>query len=108
MDQLTQMLEGFDGSIPNDSKTAAAIARGAGSEEIGVCATEDGLHGLAAALFDAELVHEFDEPTPQEESLSDQIVVILQNVRDQLPPNCETARLIDSRKPRRDFTVRPE
>ena len=96
MDQLAQILEGFHGSIPNDSRTAAAIARGAGPEEIGVCATADGLHGLAAALFDAELVHEFDEPPSPEESLTDQIVGILQNVREKLPPDCETARLINS------------
>lgn len=53
MDLIKQILASFEGTLPNDSKTAAAIARGAGPEEISACATEEGLHALAGALFEA-------------------------------------------------------
>ncbi len=53
MELFKQILASFEGSIPNDSKTFAAIARGAGPEEVSCCATSEGLHALAAALFEA-------------------------------------------------------
>ena len=53
MDIIKQILESFSGTLPNDSKTAAAIARNAPPEEISACATDEGLHALAGALFEA-------------------------------------------------------
>ena len=53
MDIIKQILESFSGTFPTDSKTAAAIARNAPPEEISACATEEGLHALAGALFEA-------------------------------------------------------
>jgi hypothetical protein len=53
MELIKQILASFADTLPNDSKTAAAIARGAGPEEISACASEEGLHALAGALFEA-------------------------------------------------------
>lgn len=39
--------------IPEGSKTAAAIDRGASPEEVSECAAEEGLHELATLLFQA-------------------------------------------------------
>jgi len=41
-------------SLPNHSRTAAAIDRGAAWEEISELAEEEGLHQLASVLFEAE------------------------------------------------------
>ncbi|MDS4027123.1 MAG: hypothetical protein RKO25_09115 [Candidatus Contendobacter sp.] len=40
--------------LPADSKTAAAIDRGASWEEISEIAEEEGLHQIASVLFEAE------------------------------------------------------
>lgn len=53
MDIIKQILDSFSGTLPTDSKTAAAIARNASPEEISTCASEEGLHALAGALFEA-------------------------------------------------------
>jgi hypothetical protein len=54
MDIIKKILESFSATLPTDSKTAAAIARDAPPEEISACATAEGLHALAGALFEAE------------------------------------------------------
>jgi hypothetical protein len=40
--------------LPDGSKTAAAIDRGASWEEISELAEEEGLHQIASVLFEAE------------------------------------------------------
>ncbi len=52
MDIIKQILDSFSGTLPNDSKTAAAIARNASPEEISACATEEGLHALRSTGID--------------------------------------------------------
>ena len=47
MELIKQILASFEGTLPNDSKTAAAIARGASPEEISACATEEGWRAQA-------------------------------------------------------------
>ncbi len=42
--------------LPDNSKTAAAIDRGAAWTDIAQCAEEEGLHHISAELFDAEMV----------------------------------------------------
>lgn len=95
MELFKQILLSFEGCIPNDSKTFAAIARGAGPEEVSACATSEGLHALAAALFEAceEGLAEDDALRP----LRDVVEARLREFRGQLPPDCKTARLIDAK-----------
>jgi len=47
-------IQDFRTRLPNDSKTAAAIDRGAPWEEISECAEAEGVHKLAAALLNPE------------------------------------------------------
>lgn len=44
----------FRKNLPENSRTAAAIDRGATWSEISECAEEEGLHELASILFEAE------------------------------------------------------
>ena len=97
MDIIKQIIESFKGSLPNDSKTAAAIARNAPPEEISACAAEEGLHALAGALFEAgeeggSANAGLDSDSHVDSALADR----LKGFRQQLPPACETAKLIDA------------
>ena len=96
MDIIKQILDSFSGTLPNDSKTAAAIARNASPEEISACATEEGLHALAGALFEAcEEGGEANAALDTNAHVNEALVERLQEFRQDLPPGCETARLID-------------
>lgn len=95
MDVIKQLLSSFAGSIPSDTRTAAAIARGASPEEISECAAEEGLNSLAAALFEAcqnEPRLDADSSGISDISLAERLKEFRQN----LPAGCETARLIDA------------
>ena len=98
MDLIKQILASFEGTLPNDSKTAAGIARGAAPEEISACATEEGLHALAGAFFEAceEGGDQPDSPLENTVRVSSALTERLKAFRQDLPPTCETARLIDS------------
>jgi len=97
MDIIKQILESFSGTLPNDSKTAAAIARNAPPEEISACATEEGLHALAGALFEACEEGGSDNAALDSDSHVDSALISrLQEFRQALPPGCETAKLIDA------------
>ncbi len=48
------LLHDFRRGLPVNSRTAVAIDQGASLEEISECAEEEGLHELAAILFEAE------------------------------------------------------
>jgi hypothetical protein len=92
-----QILDSFSGTLPNDSKTAAAIARNASPEEVSACATAEGLHALAGALFEAcEEGSETNAALDSNVHVSEALVDRLQEFRQELPPECETARLIDA------------
>lgn len=54
MKNIDQLLRSFRDELPNNSKTAAAIDRGASWEEISELAEEEGLHQIASVLFEAE------------------------------------------------------
>ena len=47
-------IQDFRARLPHGSQTAAAIDRGAPWEEISACAEAEGVHPLAAALFNPE------------------------------------------------------
>ena len=97
MDIIKRILESFSGTLPNDSKTAAAISRGATPEEISTCATEEGLHALAGALFEAcEQGGAANSALDTSDSVGAGVDERLSEFRKQLPAGCETARLIDS------------
>ncbi len=51
---IQQILQSFRDNLPNQSKTAQAIDRGASLEEISACAEGEGLHEFASMLFEAE------------------------------------------------------
>lgn len=96
MDAIAQILQSFRTTLPNDSRTVAAIDRGDAVEEIAACATGEGLHALAAALFEAceEGLDTAGEPSAKTIVL-DVVVSRLREFRQQLPDTSETARLID-------------
>ncbi len=99
MELIKQILASFEGTLPNNSKTAAAIARGASPEEISACATEEGLHALAGALFEACEEGVTDESGARLDNsprVAGAVVERIKEFRQQLPPGCETARLIDA------------
>lgn len=54
MKNIEHLLRSFREDLPDGSKTAAAIDRGASWEEISELAEEEGLHQIASVLFEAE------------------------------------------------------
>ncbi|MBS0175092.1 MAG: hypothetical protein JSR64_13725 [Nitrospira sp.] len=96
MDIIRQILESFSGTLPKNSETASAISRGAGPEEIAACATAEGLHALAGALFEAcEEGGAGNVVLDSSELVEAALPERLREFRKQLPAGCETARLID-------------
>lgn len=96
MELIKQILASFEGTLPKDSKTAAAIARGASPEEISACATEEGLHALAGALFEACEEGAEDGHLDNSERVAGVLAERIKEFRQGLPPACEAARLIDA------------
>lgn len=97
MDIIKQILESFSGTLPTDSKTAAAIARNANPAEISSCATEEGLHALAGALFDAcEEGGRGNAVLDSSAHVSEALTERLREYREEMPADCATARLIDA------------
>lgn len=97
MDIIKQILESFSGTLPNDSKTAAAIARNASPAEISRLASEEGLHALAGALFAACEEGGGGNPLLDGSARVDAALSArLQEFRQELPGDCATARLIDA------------
>lgn len=97
------ILQSFRGDLPKDSKTSRAIDAGAGIEEISACATAEGLHALAGALF--ELLEEgglqgdggctVTSGAPVLDGLENRI----REFRKQLPTDSKTAARIDQGAP---------
>lgn len=95
---IQQILQSFRDNLPNESKTARAIDRGAGLEEISVCAEEEGIHQLVSALFEIEqeVLRGTSEPDVAAENVA-ALTARLQEFRQQLPSTSKTARAIDRR-----------
>jgi hypothetical protein len=95
------ILQSFRSDMPKDSKTARAIDAGADIEEISACASSEGLHALAGALFG--LLEEGGlqsgggqagaSSTPVLEGLGNRI----REFRKQLPNGSKTAAKIDQK-----------
>ena len=98
MELIKQILASFADTLPNDSKTAAAIAHGARPEEISACASEEGLHALAGAQFEASQEEEGQAGAQLDSTarVTGAVAERVKEFRQQLPATCETARLIDS------------
>ena len=92
--EIYNVLASFRRDLPAESKTAQAIDHGAALAEISECAEEEGLHQLAAILFEVqeeELQAPGDSPANLQQRVADQIRAF----RADLPNNSKTARAID-------------
>ncbi|MCP5329307.1 MAG: hypothetical protein H7A15_11765, partial [Sinobacteraceae bacterium] len=93
MDMIKQILTNFSDTLPTDSNTAAAIARGAGAEEIAASATAEGLHALAGALFEAlEEENASGSTGESDNTVLGALSSRLREFRGQLPDDSKTAR----------------
>jgi hypothetical protein len=102
------ILQAFRSDLPKDSKTAIAIDAGASIEDISVCASAEGLHALAGALF--ELLEEGGlssggraerSATPVLDGVSER----MREFRKQLPVASKTAMKIDERAPLEEISA---
>ena len=93
------VLQSFRSDLPKDSETARAIDAGAAIETISACATAEGLHALAGALF--ELLEEGGLQGNEEPSVSTGAPVLeglenrIREFRKQLSSGSKTAAKID-------------
>jgi hypothetical protein len=91
---IDTLLASFRRDLPAECKTAQAIDRGASLTEISECAEEEGVHQLAAVLFEAQeedLQTGGDGPADRPRGVEDQIRAF----RADLPNDSKTARAID-------------
>lgn len=95
---IDSVLQTFRRDLPSNSKTAQAIDRGAPIDEISECAEQEGVHQLAAVLFEAQQ----EEGQAREEkaaSLEDVVRERLATFREDLPDDSKTAKAIDRKAP---------
>lgn len=95
---IDSVLQTFRRDLPGNSKTAQAIDRGAALEEISECAEGEGVHQLAAILFEAQQ----EEGQSREEkgaSLEQVVRERLATFREDLPDGSATAKAIDRKAP---------
>lgn len=95
---IDSVLQTFRRDLPGNSKTAQAIDRGAALEEISECAEGEGVHQLAAILFEAQQ----EEGQCREEkgaSLEQVVRERLATFREDLPDGSATAKAIDRKAP---------
>lgn len=95
MEMIKQILMSFRSGLPNDSKTAAAIDRGAPAEEIANCASEEQLHALAGALFEALEEQGGAAGDDSDGRVTTQLAGRLREFRAQIPATSATAQAID-------------
>lgn len=94
MRNIAAMLQSFRDDLPADSRTAAAIDRGASLEEISELAEAEGLHKLASVLFEAEQEALRDGPDAVEEAGA-ATDTFIRAARQDLPADSKTAAAID-------------
>ena len=94
MKNIDSIVQSFRYDLPNTSKTAQAIDRGASIQEISECAEEEGLHQLATILFEAQQ-EELRESTAPLEDLVTLARERIRNFRANIPDNSKTAQAID-------------
>jgi hypothetical protein len=96
--EITRIVKSFRSDLPNESKTARAIDRSAGIEEIVACTTEEGMHSLAGALFEA-LEEQGTAPDAAGRFVLGALEERIREFRKQLPANSLTADGIDRGAP---------
>src|SRR5690606_1850616 len=93
MEMIQQILSNFRDTLPTNSKTAEAIARGASAEEIATSASAEGLHALSGALFEAlEQQNATGSPGESDNSVLGALSTRLRDFRGQLPDDSATAQ----------------
>ncbi len=104
---IDSVLQTFRRDLPNNSKTAQAIDRGAPIAEISECAEEDGVHQLAAVLFEAQ--QEDGQSRPDKAASLEEVVrERLATFREDLPDGSETAKAIDRKAPLGEISERAQ
>ncbi len=94
MKNIESLLRSFREDLPDASKTAAALDRGASLEEISELAEEEGFHKLASVLFEAEQ----EALREGVEGADDQLAAVddfIRLQRQDLPEGSKTAGRID-------------
>ncbi|HOB61106.1 MAG TPA: hypothetical protein PKI41_03200 [Candidatus Competibacteraceae bacterium] len=94
MKNIESLLRSFREDLPDASKTAAALDRGASLEEISELAEEEGFHKLASVLFEAEQ----EALREGVEGADDQLAAVddfIRLQRQDLPEGSKTAAAID-------------
>lgn len=94
MKNIDQILQSFRSDLPSGSKTAAAIDRRAGLEEISELAEQEGLHNVATVLFEAEqeALRKGPEQNTDATAATDEFIRV---TRENLPSGSKTAAAID-------------
>ncbi len=104
---IDSVLQTFRRDLPNNSKTAQAIDRGAPIAEISECAEEEGVHQLAAVLFEAQ--QEDGQSRPDKAASLEEVVrERLATFREDLPDGSETAKAIDRKAPLGEISERAQ
>lgn len=95
MDMIKQVLANFRSGLPDHCRTAEAIDRGASAEEVAACASNEDLHALAGALFEA--LEEASGPAGAETDsrVTPELGNRLREFRAHLPSDSATAQAID-------------
>lgn len=94
MKNIEHLLRSFREDVPDGSKTAAALDRGASLEVISELAEEEGFHRLASVLFEAEqeALREGPETIRAPAVATDDFI---RTARQDLPDGSKTAAAID-------------
>lgn len=94
MKNIEHLLRSFRDDLPDGSKTAAALDRGASLEEISELAEKEGFHRFASVLFEAEqeALRERLETVEDPATATDDFI---RNIRHDLPEGSKTAAVID-------------
>jgi hypothetical protein len=98
MKNIDHLLHAFRDNLPDRSRTAAALDRGAGLEEISELAEAEGFHQLASALFEAEQEALRDGPAVAEDPAA-ATNGFIRIARGELPDGSQTAAAIDRGAP---------
>lgn len=94
MKNIDHLLRSFRANLPDSSRTATALDRGAGLEDISELAEEEGFHQLASVLFEAEQEALREGPAITEDP-SVATDTFIRAIRLELPDSSKTAAAID-------------
>jgi hypothetical protein len=92
IDNINEIIRSYRYDLPPTSKTAQAIDRGASLEEISECAEEEGIHQLAAVLFEVQQ-EDLKENTETDYKIA--TTEAIRKFRRSIPETSQTAKAID-------------